>query len=308
MKLPTYSSIIDPQTYNTLMTEQHIYIQQADDTICRLIENQLQEGKTEVVELGCGPARLLEQVGRISRIHLTGIDHDLNFIEYGEKILQEKKINAHILFGDVCSYRHQKPVDIFYSQGIHHHIPKGDDTKKYLRNIFKALKPGGLYILSDEFLAEYSLKNKDERCIQAILWYSLVIQNALYNGHKLLAVEETKTLLDDLSEGSDTASIKTTKQIDLVLGSVQTIHEAAQKNLAEAKKLAKDILQQIHLLAGTKPNHDPRLDLSRGDFKICDSVFRSEVEQVGFRIQNVIHIGPIQTIGGFSIYTLQKPV
>lgn len=308
MKLSTYSSIIDPETYNTLMTEEHIYIQQADDTLCRLIEKQSQEGKAEVIELGCGPARLLEQVAQIQGIHLTGIDHDPNFIEYGKKILLDKKLQANILFGDVCSYKHVQPVDIFYSQGIHHHIPKGDDTQKYLKNTIDSLKPGGIYILSDEFLAEYSVNNTDERSIQAILWYSLVIHNAIHNGHTLLAIEEAKTLLDDLSEGQNKASIKTTEQIDLVLGSVQTIDEAARKDIHEAKKLAKDVLGQIHLLAGTKLNDDPRLDLSRGDFKICDSVFRSEVEQVGFRVQDVIHIGPIQTIGGFSIYILQKPV
>jgi predicted NUDIX family phosphoesterase len=48
------------------------------------------------------------------------------------------------------------------------------------------------------------------------------------------------------------------------------------------------------------------LALSRRDYKISEQVLREEIEPIGFIIENVTSVGPIEHIGAMSIYTLRK--
>jgi hypothetical protein len=44
----------------------------------------------------------------------------------------------------------ERPVDIFYSAGTHHHLPHD-----YLAKVRGLLAPGGVYVVDDEFCPEY---------------------------------------------------------------------------------------------------------------------------------------------------------
>ncbi|MCE3230609.1 MAG: Methyltransferase domain [Alphaproteobacteria bacterium] len=298
----SYSQIIHPKDYNQIMSHEHLYIPASDRFIAKKIR-ELIASSSEVIELGCGPARILSLVSKIEGINLTGIDLDSQFIDYARTFI--KRTNVQIINADATKYVHHKEVDIFYSQGFHHHFPKGINTSNYLRNVYDNLKYGGYYILSDEFIPNYA--DEKEREIKIVIWYSHIIAHAIKHNFNYLAQEEAKTLLDDLFEGRINKNIKSQEQIEFVLSNVKSIDQSARiGKLDMASKLAEEFLSAIEVLHNFTFHGDAAMDLSRGDYKICDQAFRKEIQSTDFRIEDVKTFGPLKTIGAMSVYILRK--
>ena len=302
MSHPTYSQIIDPVTYNALIAV-HLYIAAADNAIAQIVGYHSNGENLQVVEFGCGPARIMRLLAdEFTFPNVTGIDHDKTFIEYAQKTLGAMSGTA--VLADAMTYQHPVPIDIAVSQGFHHHVPKGEQTRRYLENVYRQLKPDGIYVVGDEFLPSYRTNKK--RQPQAVTWYAHIIGAALKGGYTQLAVEEAKTLLDDLAEGTDESSAKSEAQIQFVLDNVPDLQldlsQLCYRSLHEEK--VEDFLRKVALMKSQQPQGNPSIDLSRGDFKICHGVFQQEVEAVGFKIRGVKTVGPIETIGGMVVYTL----
>jgi SAM-dependent methyltransferase len=129
----TYSKIISPEEYNRIISFEHLYISASDRVIKELIEfYRPKERMAEVVEIGCGPARVLPLIARIEGIHLTGVDHDSVFLEYAKQLVKEKSLPVDLINANITDWKLGKEIDICYSQGVHHHIGKKTDTKLYL--------------------------------------------------------------------------------------------------------------------------------------------------------------------------------
>ncbi len=301
----TYSKIISPEEYNRIMTDEHLYIAVADKLIKDFVEKEV-AGKTnpEVIEIGCGPARITPLFLQIPNIQLTAIDYDLDFIDHAKKVLKPYNSRIEVVNIDVSLYIHPKPVDVFYSEGFHHHVQKGKVTERYLKNVYNQLKEGGAYILGDENPADYS--SSEERLLKLIVWYSHIISNAKKSGFNYLAQEEAKTLLDDLYENYDDEAIKSNEQIDLVLNWVDKIDETSTDNINKATFLAENLLELLKKKKNIKEIGDTTVDLSRGDYKISDKEFRKEIESIGFKVEKVERVGPSKAIGGLYVYLLRK--
>jgi SAM-dependent methyltransferase len=298
----SYSQIIHPVDYMRLMSNEHLYISDADQFIVQKIK-ELAPTSTEIVELGCGPGRVLSLVSEIEGINLTGVEPDQQFGDYAKEII--KKPNVQIITASAEQYQHPKKVDIFYSQGVHHHVAKGIPTHNYLKNVFNSLKDNGYYILSDEFLAHYSDPVDRER--KDVIWHAHIIADAIKNNFSYLAQEEAKTLLDDLFEGRACQQIKSRDQIHFVLSKVEMIDEAAQKGKGElANQLAQEFLEGLEAYHNLSLQGDVTVDLSRGDYKICEHILKQELEEASFKIEAVRSVGPIETSGALSIYILRK--
>lgn len=301
-----YSDIIDAENYNRIISKEHLYVPELDSAMFKLINHKFnQEGLREIVEIGCGPNRQLPLISQIPNISLTAIDIDSHFVEYTKK--NAKDLPVSVIEADILSYQHSKPVSIFYSQGVHHHIPKGNKTEQYLKNVFKQLQAGGYYILSDEFIPKYNTLH--ERDVRLIIWYSHVIANAMQNGFDYLAQEETKTLLDDLAEAKECSNrgVKTQEQLDLVFHSVNDIDFLSQSgDFDKARLLAESLLNRIGDLISYEENGDHSMEASRKDYKISRDEFIKEVEPIGFTVDEVVSIGPVDNIGGMQIYVLKK--
>jgi len=300
----TYSQIISPQMYNLLIS-QHLYIAAADQAIAQIVGYHSAGDNLELVEFGCGPGRILPLLAdEFVFPNVTGIDHDQVFIDYAQKNLGE--FSGWAILADATTYQHRNPIDIAVSQGFHHHVPKGEQTRLYLENVYRQLKPGGIYVLGDEFLPHYN--NSHERLMRAVTWYAHIIGAALRGEHMLLAIEEAKTLLDDLAEGTDENVAKSDVQIQYVLDNVSYLQldsvQLCYRNEHEMR--VEEFLVRVASLKGQQTQGDPSMDLSRGDFKICHSVFEKEVTAVGFKVIGVKTIGPIETIGAMVVYTLLK--
>lgn len=307
--LPTYSTIIRPEDYNRLMSKQHLYIAAADRHIVRAIHEEVVKGSKNIVELGCGPARLLKPVEDglkgFEGVQLTGVDHDLVFLEHALSVIDTTR--TRILQVDARVFLPELPVDVFYSQGFHHHVQKGEQMEDYLANVYRQLSPQGFYLVGDEFLPEY--KDAKDRLIKAVIWYSHIIAHAKKKGFTYLAQEEAKTLLDDLQEGQVQGKIKTSQQIDLILKRVVVVDQCARsKNLFEATRLADELLDELESLSTVEKSGDPTVDLSRGDYKISRSVFEEEVVRSGFKVDGFKSFGPMDDIGAMGVYKLSRSI
>lgn len=298
----SYSQIIHPKDYSRLMSNEHLYISSADNFIIKTIK-EYAPPSAEIVELGCGPGRVLSLVSAIEDINITGVEPDQQFADYARELVN--KPNVQIITSNAEQYQHPKKADIFYSQGVHHHVPKGVSTYNYLRNISNSLKDYGIYILSDEFLTHYT--NEEDREKKTVIWHAHIITDAIKNNFDYLAQEEAKTLLDDLYEGRANKGIKTKDQIRFVLSIVETIDNAARNGDTRlADRLAQDFLKELETFHNLNLQEDMSIDLSRGDYKICERILRQELEDTGFKIETIESIGPIQTSGALSIYILRK--
>ncbi|MBE9168644.1 hypothetical protein IQ238_14400 [Pleurocapsales cyanobacterium LEGE 06147] len=181
----------------------------------------------------------------------------------------------------------------------------GKTLEQYLSSVHEQLSDKGCYIVSDEFLADY--ETEEERKIRTTIWHAHIISHAQKKNHSYLAIEEAKILLDDLYEEDTEHFIKSPAQIELVLKSVKEIDDFAKvKNMSLAEMRARQFLDRLKELSNKEAQGDPTLDLSRGDYKICDRVFRNEVENAGFSVESVQSVGPIEYIGAISIYVLRK--
>lgn len=301
----SYSSIISPEEYNNIMTNQHLYISTADMYIFKFIEKLAEKRTLNIVEIGCGPARATQNIAQIENIALTAIDIDPVFVEYAKNILSKINKNVSVECEDILKFKVNKPIDIVYSQGFHHHISKGKETLDYLSNIYSQLSEGGIYILSDEFIPDYI--NNEDRNIKLVIWYAHIIAHAARKGYMFLAREEAKTFLDDIQEGYEEQGIKSEEQINLVLDHFKEIDLAARSNdMIKANDYAQDFLIKLEQLFNLKLNGDMTIDLSRHDYKICDRILREEVEKVGFTVETCSSFGPIENIGGMSVYILRK--
>ena len=145
----SYSQIINPKNYNKIMSKQHLYMAAADCFAVNTARKLATLG-SEVVEIGCGPARILSLIAKIEGINITGVDLDDQFLEYAQCLIRQSNVN--FIKADVETYRHFKEVDIFVGHGVHHHITKGLKTSNYLKNIYNNLKEGGYYILTEEII------------------------------------------------------------------------------------------------------------------------------------------------------------
>lgn len=299
----SYSQVIHPADYNRIVSDEHLYISAADQFLIKKIK-EFATSSAEVVELGCGPARILPLISEIEEINLTGVDLDEKFLEHAKVVLTNKP-HVRIVSGDIETYKHKREVDIFYSHGLHHHVSKGVKTLNYLKNVYNNLNPYGYYILIDEFLPNYV--NSKDREIKVVIWYSHIIGNAIKNNYSYLAQEESKIMLDDLFEGRKANNIKSRDQISFVLSKVSAIDQSStQGNLIITRQLAEEFLEELEAYHNLAIQNDTTLDLSRGDYKICDHIFREEIGKSNFIVDSVKSFGPIESIGAVSVYILRK--
>jgi len=195
-EVENYSELIDPNDYHKIMRK-HLYISETDNKIYELIEEKATASKTKlnICEIGGGTGALTELIVKIENINLLIIEIDVNFYKFLKEKFDKYK-NVTIVNADISQYDFGSKIDIFYSMGVHHHIPKGEITTNYLKTIKSNLSDNGFYLLGDEFIPAY--KNDKERTLSLIIWFSHIIENARIEGHDILAMEEARTLYYDI--------------------------------------------------------------------------------------------------------------
>lgn len=125
-------------------------------TVIERVVKEAPQGGT-VLDVMCGPGYLL---GKLKEqrpdLSLTGVDIDARYIPYG----QQKYPGINFQSGDALTWRPAEPADIVVCTGSVHHIPY-EQQEAAIANIATMVKPGGVVIISDCYVDDYS--NETER-------------------------------------------------------------------------------------------------------------------------------------------------
>lgn len=112
---------------------------------CKNIYDYLSDKKYEtLLDVGCGTAYLIELLSKTHRAKHVGLDLSSEMIRQAS----DKKIDgAEYVVGksDELPFEDNTFDVVTCSQSFHHY----PDTDRAMREVFRVLKPGGIYILSD---------------------------------------------------------------------------------------------------------------------------------------------------------------
>lgn len=208
---------LTPGVYHREMRK-HLYLADADAAVvalaCQHLGAALAAREYRALEIGAGTGALTEKLVR------AGVAN-LDFLEYAERLMSHWTTQvAPSLGGAWCGHCIRSKVehhhvddadryDLVISQGVHHHLlPErgaGEELewetvdqhrKELMQHVAQLLKPGGLFIVSDEFLADYA-GDEGKRIEHLDKWYEIVIAAALSDGLPELAQMEHSFWLSD---------------------------------------------------------------------------------------------------------------
>jgi len=103
-----------------------------------------QRSQWKALEVGCGPGRLMRPMSRhFAEIH--GVDVSDEMIALARERLRDT-LNAHPHVSDGASLAEFPDgwFDFVYSYAVFQHVPSRDVIAKYMREILRVMKPGGL--------------------------------------------------------------------------------------------------------------------------------------------------------------------
>ena len=320
-----YSKIISPEDYNTLMSL-HLYINQSNQYIANYLHKNFAGKDIDVIDIGCGTGPVTQRIAKTNpNVSIYGIDVDEKFLSYARKNTDPR---IKYIYSDVLSYKHPNLVHVISSGGFHHHISK-QKVNQYLKKIYDNLCPGGVYLVCDEFISEYDYcvdniyaasKGRDEALV---IWYSHIIGSAIKSSeiesfsskkrslYKYLAIEESKTLLDDIYQARPETYVKTHQDIDFVMEAAPVIQQHIMtERLDFARQEAQKLLKTLEKNKNnTNIEDDDSVVLSRGDFKVPCSIFEIEAKNAGFIVENFKAFGLYpETVGNLGVYTLRKSI
>ena len=119
----------------------------------------IDEGE-RVYDLGCSTASLLLEIERRSeqKIELVGIDNSEAMLEQASKKLHAFNSGIELDCGDILSYEYKEAAVICSNYTLQFVRPPV--RAQFVKRIYDALKPGGLFIFSEKIISDDTLLNK----------------------------------------------------------------------------------------------------------------------------------------------------
>jgi ubiquinone/menaquinone biosynthesis C-methylase UbiE len=98
-----------------------------------------------MLEIGCGVGRMTRMLARIFG-HVTGVDISEEMLKQARANTDDLK-NVELVLGDGCTLKGlpDVSVDFAFSFIVFQHVPAYDVIASYCREVFRILKPGGLF-------------------------------------------------------------------------------------------------------------------------------------------------------------------
>jgi 2-polyprenyl-3-methyl-5-hydroxy-6-metoxy-1,4-benzoquinol methylase len=312
-----YGKTVTPERYMNAL-QGHQYIPQSDQCILNVIrkyrESVWGKEKTEplhIIDVGCGPGRLTHKIGKMGPGYFTyGLDISESFIKFA-KDNKPFGNQGHFL----CENFANPPInsflptgEIILMQGVMHHI-HDEDRVKFLQRSFDLLKPNGILIIGDEFIADY--ESEKERVLNVAKFYLHIIDEARKGGFDELAEEEAKNLIDDCFSGTKFAGHATEKTFEYIYQYAKTMNEMFY-GYYSVDELNRNVYNQIrnmfsyiklsveHIVGSSTEN------FNRGDYKVSPNVFTEELSLYGFVLEEKYEIGPVKQLGGMGVLVFMK--
>ena len=296
----------------------HPYIPQSDRCIADLIKKHLADKeKSKVLDLGCGPARLTTSIAGENQNHeFIGIDSSPEFLN--NAILHRGNITGNNTFlvldhfediamstGSNIVLNPDNPFQVIFMQGVWHHI-HGETRHTWLEKIKTLLADDGILIIGDEYIPDY--EDEGERKLFLVRFYAHIIGEAIRGGFSVLAEEEAKNLVDDVTAGGEGAGMMDGLLLSTIFKHSTEINNTMFHNinhmagLTKSERLLSIILGETRLLE----KEGSRDSFYRGDFKVSMTENIKEMESFGFSLKEKFTFGPTNHIGGMGVIVFNK--
>lgn len=316
-----YGTTVTPKLYlNTL--QGHQYIPQADQCIRNIIKEYCQKSNDicpRILDLGCGPGRLTLSIAE-NNCHIIGLDISENFITYANESYWNNEIRKgsvefqQLDFADydAKSNDNYQTFDVILMQGVMHHI-HGESRSKFIQKCFDLLKPSGILIIGDEFIADY--ESEDGRILNAAKFYLHIINEAMKGGFNELAEEEAKNLIDDCFSGTKYAGHATEETFNIIYECAKetnnSFYELGRKSLEPSSYLVSSdiatiLIDQIKETTHDLVESDSEENFNRGDYKVSLDKFVDEIDAYRFILSETYKFGPVDQLGGMGVLVFKK--
>jgi SAM-dependent methyltransferase len=126
----------------------------------------------QILDLGCGPGIYTEKLAA-SGHHVTGVDFSQNSIAYAKDRAKEKNLDITYLCKDYLKLDLENQFDLVILIYTDFGVLLPDERKKLLKNIHRALKPGGAFIfdvLNDKNMKDKFREDQTWTCESAGFW------------------------------------------------------------------------------------------------------------------------------------------
>jgi len=125
------------------------WFQEHAETSLKIIQQHVNDKQAHIIDIGAGASTLVDDLLASGYKNIDVLDISEEALSITKKRLgnQQKQINWHsanIL--DVSLPRHQ--YDFWHDRAVFHFLTNEDDREKYVRQLMKALKPGGKVVIS----------------------------------------------------------------------------------------------------------------------------------------------------------------
>jgi len=304
-----YADVIDGSEY-TLGLAEHVDIPQSDAGIAQTVRTYVKKNNIEspkILDLGCGPGRITKLVANSLRgydYQVTGLDISEGFIATAKQNNTDERINF-INQNFVESDLESESFHVIFLQGFYHHIDP-EERPLFLEKARGLLKSGGLIIVGDEYIPDYS--TEEERVVNVMGLYAYVIASALRSNSPELARIEAMNVVDDVCAGQDGAGHSDDALRDYIYAQSTKIYGSVYEDGTKTdsyKQLLTETAQEIQkrsaeLASTQEQNHD------RGDYKISTEKQKQDLDQAGFNFVETKIYGPVDWLGGMGLVIYRR--
>jgi ubiquinone/menaquinone biosynthesis C-methylase UbiE len=125
-----------------------VWNESAGGSVAQLLSGIPHQPSWKVLEIGCGIGRLIKPL-REMFAEVDGVDIADNMIRFGEQYLSDSKGKGRLAKNNGCDLAgfDDAGYDYVYSTIVFQHIRSLSVVQRYLREIFRVLKPGGFFRL-----------------------------------------------------------------------------------------------------------------------------------------------------------------
>ena len=144
------------------------YFQELEETLGRIIREQFQDKSFEeikVLEIGCGSGyTTLIILNSNNRTRIVAVDNESVMIEQAKEILNEFVENnrVELIEGDALEFLKKQDSDSFevFASGFTLHNFTKNYRKKVIKEIYRVLKPEGIFVNADKYAIDDESKHK----------------------------------------------------------------------------------------------------------------------------------------------------
>ncbi len=151
-------------------------------TTVNWILNKVPGDRMNILDLGCGPGLYTEKLAEYGHL-VTGMDFSSNSINYAEESANKKKLDINYVQQDYLELEEENRYDLILLIFTDFGVLPPDQREILLRNIYRALKPGGTFV--------FDVLNENSNVTTSASKDWELVEKGFWRNHPYLALTES---------------------------------------------------------------------------------------------------------------------